>query len=188
MIPLTLPYKDRRTLVRSFWLVISLGFATAVWLIGWAIQIPFPWIPGIAAAVACGSVVFVAEQFVRRVYLAWNRRLVRPLAGLASRGVTATLFFVIFVATSRPGSRVRLGGHAGTTWEPRGSLPNNAYELPFAGQGALSTKAGWIRTYIHWALQTGNTWSVSLLPFLWFLRLLSNGDQRNAEANIYTLF
>lgn len=188
MIPLTLPSEDRRTLLRSFWLVISLGFAMAVWLVCWTIQIPFPWVLGIAAGIACGSAAFVAEEFVRRLYRAWNRRLVRPLGDLASHGVMTVLFFVVFVVASRLGSRVRLDGPAGTTWEPRGSLPNNAYELLFAGQGSLPEKAGWMRGYIHWALRTGNTWSISLLPFLWLLRLLSDSEQKATEANIYTLF
>ena len=34
-------------------------------------------------------------------------------------------------------------------------------------------ETGWIRGYISWAIRSGNAWSISLLPFLWFLRLLS---------------
>ena len=75
-----------------------------------------------------------------------------------------------------------------TSWERRSSLPDEAYGLPYVGRGEASAGTGWIRGYISWAIRSGNAWSISLLPFLWLLRLLSDREEKALEANIYTLF
>lgn len=134
-----------------------------------------------------GPLVFVQEQFVRRLYGAWNRRIINLLARLTRNAVMGICLFIIFVATGRVGSRLRFGGHA-ATWELRDSLPADAYELPFVSQGRLSAKVGWIRGYLRWAIRSGNVWSISLIPFLCFLRMLSTEEQKAVEGNIYTLF
>jgi hypothetical protein len=188
MISLALPLGHRRTVVRSFWLVISLTCAIGVWLVGSLLNLPISWALGVIGGTAVGLLVFVQEEFVHRLYRAWNSRLVRPLARLISTGVMGICLFIIFVATGRAGSRLRLGGHADTTWELRTSLPDNAYELPFASQGRFSIKTGWIRGYLRWAIRSGNVWSISLIPFLCFLRMLSTEEQTALEGNIYTLF
>ena len=188
MISLTLPSEDRRTILRSFWIVISLIFGTGLWLVAWWFRAPFPLAIGLIAAMACGLLVFVNQIFVHRLYHAWNRRIVRPFANVASRAVMGICFFIIFVATGSVGSRFRPGGHAATTWERRSSLPGGAYGLPYVSEGGLPPGTGWIRGYLRWAIRSGNAWSITLLPFLWFLRLLSYEEKKPFAANIYTLF
>lgn len=187
MISLTLPRGDRRAVLRSFWLVISLSFASGLWLVFWLFNMPFPWAFGVFGGIVLGSFGFVREEFVRRLYGAWNHRVIDLLARLTSNAVMAICLFIIFLATGRVGSRLRFGGRA-TTWEHRSSLPSDAYEFPFASQGRFSMKTGWIRDYLRWAIRSGNVWSISLIPFLCFLRMLSTEEQRSLEGNIYTLF
>jgi hypothetical protein len=188
MISLTLPPEDRRAVLRSFWIVISLILGTGLWLVGWWFQAPFPLTIGLIAGTVCALLVFVNQEFVRRLYHAWNRRIVRPYANLASRAVMRICFFIILLATGKTGSRFGLGRHAVTSWERRSSLPAEAYGLPYAAQGEASAGTGWIRGYLSWAIRSGNGWSISLLPFLWFLRLLSYEEKKPFAANIYTLF
>jgi hypothetical protein len=188
MIPLSLPSEDRRTILRSFWLVISLIFGAGFWLVGWWFQVPLSLAIGLISGTACGLLVFLNQEFVRRLYRAWNQRLVHPFANLASRTVMGICFFIIFVATGRAGARVRLRKDGVTTWERRNSLSSDAYEFPFVREGRLAGRPGWIRAYLNWAVRSGNAWSISLLPFLWFLRLLSGEEEKALEANIYTLF
>ena len=188
MIALTLPPEDRRTVLRSFWLVFSLISGIGLWLVGRLLHVPFSLTIGLIGGACCGLLVFADQEFVRRLYRAWNRRLVRPFADLASRAVMGICFFIIFLTTGSAGSRIRLRGHRLTTWQRRSSVPGDVYELPFASPGELSARVGWIRSYLHWAVRSGNAWSISLIPFLWFLRLLSGDKEKTVEANIYTLF
>lgn len=159
-----------------------------MWLVGWLLNLPVPWALGVIGGIALALLAFVQEEFVRRLYGAWHWKLIRPLARLTSNAVMGICLFIIFVGTGRAGSRLRFGGHADTTWEPRNSLPSDAYGLPFAGRGEFSAKTGWIRGYIHWAIRSRNVWSLLLIPFLCFLRMLSTEEQKAVEENIYTLF
>ena len=140
MISLTLPPEDRRAVLRSFWIVISLILGTGLWLVGWWFQAPFPLTIGLIAGTACALLVFVNQEFVRRLYHAWNRRIVRPYANFASRAVMRICFFIILLATGKAGSRFGLGGHAVTSWERRSSLPAEAYGLPYAAGGEASAR------------------------------------------------
>lgn len=187
MIPLTLPSEDRRTIVRSFWLVFSLAFGTVVWLVGWKLYLRLALPLGLMGGLVSGLLVFVREKFVRRLYHAWNRRLVSPFNSVASRAVMGICFFLIFLATGRSGSRLSFDTKAGTTWTRRSSLPANAYELPYAREGSTAG-TGWIQAYLQWTVRSGNAWAISLIPFLWFLRLLADDEHKAVEANIYTLF
>jgi hypothetical protein len=188
MVSLILPPGDRRVVLRSFWLIISLIFGGGICLVAWLLNLPFPWAFGITGTIASGLFAWSKETFVRRLYGAWNRRLIQPLASLTSKAVMGICLFIIFVATGRAGSRLRAGGNIITRWEARNSLPDDGYGLPFAGRGEFSAKAGWIRNYIQWAIRSSNFWSISLIPFLFFLRMIRAQDKETVEGNIYTLF
>src|SRR2546422_5634454 len=110
MIALTLPSEDRRTVLRSFWFLFSLISGTGLWLVGRWFHVPFCLIIGLISGASCELLIFVNQEFVRRLYRAWNRRLVRPFADLASRAVMGICFFIIFLTTGSAGSRIRLRG------------------------------------------------------------------------------
>jgi hypothetical protein len=188
MISLILPPQDRRNFLRSFWFVVSFIFAAGLCLVAAWIQAPFPLVIGLLAGTSCGLLVFAKEQLVRRLYHAWNRRIIRPFANLASRAIMAICFFIILVATGRTRPRSRFGGHGATGWQRRSSLPDLAYAFPYVSEQESTPGIGWFREYLRWAIRSGNTWSITLLPFLWFLRLLSYEEKRSFAANIYTLF
>lgn len=188
VIPLTLPYQDRRTLLQSFWLAVSMLFGCLCWFFGWCLQMPFPWMAGLAGGIALALLVWAKQEFVRRCYGAWNRRLVRPFAELASRAVLAICFFIVFVGTGRLGARLQRGAETATTWEHRVSSDGKTFDRSFAGMAQPGASAGWIRSYVQWAIRSGNVWSITLIPFLLLLRLFRNEEQKGAEGNIYTLF
>jgi hypothetical protein len=187
MIPLTLPQEDRRTALRSFWLVLSVLLGATFWTVGWLLAVPFAWGIGLIVGLAGASIVFLKEELVRRLYNAWNRRLIRPIATLVSSVVTGICFFIIFAAVGRAGSRLQIDGRTTTNWESRKTLPGDAYGFLFAVRNGTAAESGWMNNYLRWAVRSGNMWSISLLPFLSVLRLL-NSEQKSAATNIYTLF
>lgn len=185
---ISLPPRAGRFELRSFWLICAGVLAGAVLALGWRFNIFFTISLGVIMATAFYAIVLAREPFARRLYHAWNRRLVHPLTSTAAYIVMGICFFIIFAITGRLGSRFYRKGNADTTWTPRDALPSDAYLLPFASQGELLRKARWIRGYIHWATRSGNAWALSLIPFLWLLRLLSSEERERTEGNIYTLF
>ena len=190
MITLTLPSQERRTLVRSFWFALS-ALAAVPWLaLAWWFHAAEFAAAALGIAVLVCLVPIVHQDFGWRVYRAWNPRLVRPLASIAARVLMAICFFVVVVATSRAGSRLTLAapGGAPTSWVPRSSLPRDAYRMLFDAGSPGGTSGAWISDYLRWARQTGNLWSVSLLPFLAVLRLLPPDEDKVSQGNIYTLF
>ena len=185
---ISLPPRAGRFELRSFWLTCTLILGGAVLALGWRLNILLSLGLGVTVAAVFYAIVVVREPFARRLYYAWNRRLVRPLANAAAYLVLGICFFIIFVVTGMLGSRLWMGRPALTTWELRNSLPFDAYKLPFARQGEFAAHTGWIRRYVQWAVRSGNAWATSLIPFLWLLRLLSGEDRERTQANIYTLF
>jgi hypothetical protein len=188
MIPLTLPPEARRSVLYSFWLVISLIVGSGLWAVASLIRLPFAGIVGLLAGSACAALVVVDQTLTRRLYHAWDRRIAHPCARLASELLMRVCFFIIFVATRTMGSRLRLRENRNSAWKARSSLPNQAYLRPDAHDGHALAQSGWLRSYVSWAFRTGNAWTLALLPFLCLLRLLSGKQEKALEANIYTLF
>jgi hypothetical protein len=183
MVPLNVPMQDSRLILRSFWLIISFVFASTVSLAGWAFHLPFPWTAGAVLFLLVASLVLVREKLVRRLYHAWNNRIVTPLSNFASALVLRICLLVVFTATGRAGSRLRLRGVAGSMWQPHDSGPSNG-----RAQTQSSRPRGWIRNYLQWAIRSRNGWAVFLIPFFCLLRMVSTEEERAAAGNIYTLF
>jgi hypothetical protein len=187
---LTLPSQERRALVRSFWLTLSM-LSLVPWLVlAWWFRAAGFVAAGVVAAALLALIALLHEDVVWRVYRAWNRRLVRPFGSAAARAVMRICYFIVFFAVGAAGSRMPLATRHGasTTWTPRGSLPRDAYRTLFGAASPGGAPGAWIPDYVRWARQTGNLWSVSLLPFLAVLRLLPREGESAPQANIYTLF
>ena len=182
-----LPLGHQRAALRSFWMCISFAFGVGLTLACWLFGVPFPIGIGLAGVTAVAMILVFHEELVRRIYGAWNRRLVRPIARLAARCILGICYFIIFVATGRAGSELRGKSHRGSGWCVRNSLTATQYRSPFVGDSPRNEK-GWMGAYARWALKTGNVWSICLLPFLWLIRLLSQEEEQVSQANIYTLF
>ena len=186
MIPLTVPEQDRKIVLRSFWFVISLGAAVMVGFIGWILHIG-PWICAIAVFVATGSLAFANEHLVRRLYHAWNNRIIRPLSNAATVAILRMCHLLVFTATGKSGSHLRLGREGITLWTERDGGTNHTSTLPFAANAGTMPN-GWIRIYLRWAIQTRNVWAIFLIPFFCLLRMVSAEQPAAAAGNIYTLF
>src|SRR5215212_6269477 len=107
MVPLTIPADERRITLRSFWFLISLAFAVPVSVVANLVGVVW-WAVGIAALVAVGSLVLYNEHLVRRLYRAWNNRIIRPLSSLAIAVILKVCLLVVFAATGRVGQRLQI--------------------------------------------------------------------------------
>jgi len=176
--------EDRRVVVRSFWSVIAGGCGCSVWLFLWFVGLAFPWAFGLLAMIACGLLVMANEGLVRRFYHAWNRRIARPLGKFATKIVLKLCLGIVFVVVGRAGSRFRFSDTASSSeW-----LAVQHAALPASERLRLQKRPRWIRSYVSWAVQSGNGWAVVLVPFLWLLRMFAVEQQQGTHANIYTLF
>jgi hypothetical protein len=136
-------------------------------------------------------VAFWKEPLVRRVYAAWNNRILRPLGNLATIIVVQICRVLIFTATGRAGSRAQIQALSASMWNKRAIERNNTSPVPFATateNGNIAPAQGWVGNYLQWATHTGNVWAISLIPFLWLLRMVSTEEPTTAAGNIYTLF
>jgi hypothetical protein len=184
MIPLTLPVEERRVVVRSFWAVIAAGCGCFVWLLLRLVGTGLPWAFGLLAMIATGFLVIGNERLVRRLYHAWNRRIARPLGRVATQIVLRICHFIVFVAVSRAGSRFRFSEAASSSaWLAAQHAARTPAELL-----PLQTRPRWIRSYLGWAMHSGNGWAVFLIPFLCLLRMYAVEQEHGTQANIYTLF
>jgi hypothetical protein len=187
MVPLTVPEQDRRIVLRSFWFLISLGAAVIAGTVGWLLHI-VPWICAALGFLTMVSIALVNEHLARRVYHAWNNRIIRPLSNVASTAILRICHLLVFTATGKTGSRLRLSKDGVTLWMARDSGFNHTTRLPFAASTAGRMPNGWIRTYLRWAVQTRNLWAIFLIPFFCLLRMVSAELPGTDAGNIYTLF
>jgi len=173
----------------SFWLVISL-------LIGIFIGILFsvlvsPALSGLGGILALVLLLLgiLQPQIISVAYDVWNR-----LARYYMRGARVLLkgicFYIIFASVARIGSRLTLTRPSATKslWVARGTLPASSYCFQYDGKTNRSTQKGWVRTYVSWAVQSGNLWTACLLPFLILLRAVEVEERSVSPTNVYTLF
>jgi hypothetical protein len=188
MAPLSVPEQDRRILLRSFWLLISLVIGAIAGFAAWIVHFT-PWLIAIAVSVAVGLLAILNEHVVRKLYHAWNNRIIRPLGNFVTAAILRVCLLLIFAATGRAGQRIRLRSDGKTMWAGREPGPNRTSILPFAtsATGGQTTN-GWIRTYFGWAVRTGNAWAILLIPFFCMLRMVSTEEATGSGGNIYTLF
>ena len=184
MVPLTLPIEDRRVVVRSFWAVIAAACGWAAWFFLHLIGFPASWAVGLLAMIGTGLVVLLNEGIVRRLYHAWNKRIARPLGKIATEILLRICLLIVFVAVGRGGSRFRFSEAASSSaW-----LAAQHAARPVAEQLSLRKRPTWVRSYLSWAVQSGNAWAIALTPFLCLLRMFAVEQQHATQANIYTLF
>jgi hypothetical protein len=186
---IALPSEERRVLVRSLWFSLA-GLSTlamtglAVWL-----HSPIAFAAALLLGGVLGYVAVAVPAFAWRVYRAWNRRLVFPVGCLARQVVSAMCFYITIAAVGRSGSRLRRGrGRSRSAWVPRKPQPASSYKATFVTNRAVAPGT-WSTEYARWATDTGNAWSVVLIPFLAVLQALPDKQQAgDAQDNIYTLF
>jgi hypothetical protein len=147
------------------------------------------WAAGIIVLIGVGSLAFWNEHLVRRLYSAWNNRIIRPLSNVATAIILRVCLLLVFAATGRAGGRLNIRRSSETMWATRDSNANHTSPAPFAeAAGIASVPNGWIRNYLRWTARSGNTWAVVLIPFFVLLRMVSTEEPTSSGANIYTLF
>ena len=186
---IALPSEERRVLVRSLWLSLAgLSALTMIVLAVW-LRSPIAFVAALVLGGLLGYVAFLVPVLAWRVYRAWNRRLVFPVGRLARQVVSAMCFYITISAVGRSGSRLRRSpGRNASAWMPRTPQPAGSYKATFVTHHAAAPGT-WFMEYARWARDTGNTWSIVLIPFLAVLQALPDkGQAGDAPENIYTLF
>ena len=172
----------------SFWLAVSLGSGLLIGLLS-ALLISPRWF---GLGVMLALVLALPRPLWRQTiaYRLWNR-LARYFGNAAHVWLMGICFAIIVVAVGQKGSSLRLARPSSTEslWMPRGTLAPAAYISQYSAETGRAPEKGWIATFFSWAIQSGNLWALSLLPFFLLLSALRT-DQRksNFPANIYTLF
>lgn len=168
--------------------MLSAIAAAAISLAAWLLHLPW-WMLGGLTFVAAGSLAFWNGHLIRRLYHAWNNRIIRPVSNLATAIILRVCLLVVFAATGRAGSRLLLRGKFPTMWVGRDASSDHVGSLPFGVHGDIGAAPhGWIRNYIRWAARSGNFWAIFLIPFFCFLRMVSTEEPTSSGENIYTLF
>lgn len=188
-----LPKPPTSSSLRTFWVMLAvvtgaLTAGVAALSGGGALA----WGMGATVALSMGIPGWLRPYAVALPYRAWNW-LAILVAGALSRYVTALCLFTVTLAGRPAGatSRFDAGATSGSMWIPRASQPPGAYRSQYHDEGVIGEAGGWTAPMRSWAARTDSRWAVTLVPFLWVLRILdaAPGKERPAAApDIYTLY
>jgi hypothetical protein len=188
-----LPTRSNRALLRSFWIVMSLGSGMLAGAVAWLVaDVPFASSLRAGGAVAL-IIVLPGTLFPHSVatpYRAWNW-IVRRFCALAVRYLTAVCFRTVGLASSVGAAPDRFESthSGGSGWRGRSTQPREAYRCediePFPGLSGSG-----FRSVQAWMRDSGPRLSWTLLPFLALIRWLDTGsvEQEAPSTNIYTLY
>ena len=184
-----LPSHPRRAWLTSFWVVLCALAGAGVGALLSICVGPRWFAGGIALAVILALPGVLRPGAVAVVYDLWNR-LAHIVARVVRLVITAVCFFGIFVVVGRAGSSLRLTRPTspGSLWVPRGTTAESRFLHPHEITGHQRPPAGWVRTYVAWAVRSRHWWALTLLPFLWLRNYFAHETDRIFPANIYTLF
>lgn len=183
-------YIARRAWLTSFWLVICAS--SGLLFVVLSVLLASPWWlgAGVILTVALALLGLLWSQAISLPYRAWNK-LAMYFAWAGRLYLTGIYFFVMFVVVGQVRSSFKLGGAAAlgaSGWVPRKPLAPAAYPSQYDVAISDSSHKGWVRTYLSWALHSGNFWAVFLLPFLILLNALEPDGKKTIPIGIYTLF
>lgn len=186
---ITLPSSRRPHMLAAFWLAISLSVGMLIGMIGGLALSPRWLLFGLASAVVMAVPGLLRPQIAAFPYRAWNK-LAREFSRGARHWLIGICYYVILVAVGQTKSSIKLKHPSPqeSSWVARrGRTVEHAPHLD--GSARESPRRGWIRSYTSWAVQSGNTWVLGLLPFIVMLSALEVDQQENPlPADIYTLF
>jgi hypothetical protein len=187
---ISLPSPPRLALLKSFWLVISLGGGLFVGVLA-SLLVPRVWV---IMVVPLASIIawfgFRRPQIALIPYQAWDT-LARTIARYARGWLLLICFYVVFLGVGRAGSPMQLlpPVTSKSLWVP---WAIHASAAPDSRRGVAEEKGlprGWVAPFFRWATRTGNWWAYCLVPFLALLSALdTEHEERAFPAGIYTLF
>jgi hypothetical protein len=187
---ISLPSPPRLALLKSFWLVISLGGGLFVGALASPL-VPMVWvIMVVALAAIIAWLGFRRPRIAVIPYQAWNK-LAQTFARYARGWLLLGCFYVVFLSVGRAGSTIRLLPPIASKslWVP---WEIHAAAAPDSCRGVAEENGlprGWVAPFFRWATRTGNWWAYCLVPFLALLSALDiEHEERAFPAGIYTLF
>lgn len=188
-----LPTRSNRALLRSFWIIMSLGGGVLSGAVAW-LMAGVPFAPSLGTGGAVALIIALPGTLfpysVATPYRAWNW-IVRRFCALAVRYLTAVCFRTVGLALSVGAAPDRFEStHSGRSgWRGRGTQPREAYRgediEPFPGPPGSG-----FRSVRAWMRASGPRLSWTLLPFLELIRWLDTGsvEQEAPSTYIYTLY
>jgi hypothetical protein len=183
----TLPNPPDLEDLLAFWasIAILLGLAagTGAWFVGVASG-PGAIVLGTVAILALIRLALTSERRMNRSYERWDlaaRRYARRARTVAS----AIWYWTVITAVARTGGSGL--SRRGSSWLTRGSIANAAYGDPSGGT-VDRVAHGSLREFARWAVRSGRTWAVVLLPLLGLLKAFEIQGRSADAPNIYTLY
>jgi hypothetical protein len=177
-----------RQLLRSFWIVLSVGLGVVTGVASWAFGAGTPLVWATVVGVVTGALGARWPALALRPYWAWDR-----LSRLARRGarlwLTAVAFLII-TAVGRSGTCLAWSApEAGASgWTPKRSPQPGSHRSTSDLSTAPATDGGWVRSLASWAGRSGNVWAWSLIPVLALLKVVEGKPTRSLGGNVYTLY
>lgn len=181
-----LPHPPSRALVRSTYLVLSLGAGLIVSVIVLATGAPaWPlWGAGVFA------ILLVAGRVRQRLRLSAYDAWLMVCGGLGRRAgmvLERTAFGIITVVGWAGGDLTRRPQPSASGWRPRSTLSSEAYTSSGPAP-RRDVKAGWVRSLLAWGRRSGHGWVWALVPVLALQRLIRPSVRRALDGRNYTLY
>lgn len=121
-------------------------------------------------------------------YRAWNR-LGRHYGDVARLYLLGLCYVIVSaVGLAGPSKDFTRDPRFGSGWIFRKSGSEPASNGRVQGDDTMALKRGWLRTYVLWAIQSGQIWRCALLPFLVLLSMLESDERSQVPTQTYTLF
>jgi hypothetical protein len=182
-----LPQSPEREHLLAFWASVSLLTGLSVGVVLFLSGLLSLSASAVSVAGAA-ALLFLAgrlrERGLDRAYRRWNR-LAGGYAERSRRVVTGIWYWTVFTAVGRTGGAgLSLEDSA---WRSRGTLLDRAYGDP-GGSATGRDAVGGIRDFARWAVRSGRTWTLFLLPMLVVLRALETRGSKSSAPDIYTLY
>lgn len=183
---LDLPRQPDRETLQAFLASASLLLGVIVGLALFLTGLGAP-VSLLAAATAAG-LAFLAgrrrERSLDRIYKRW-RKASRAYAEWARKAISRIWYWTVFTTVGATvGSGLR---KVASPWRSRATQPDGSYGDP-GGYAAGRTARGGIRDFVGWAVRSGRSWTLVLLPMLVILRALDTEGSKSSAPDIYTLY
>jgi hypothetical protein len=121
-------------------------------------------------------------------YRAWNK-LAKHYGDIARLYFLGLCYLIVSaVGLAGPSKDFTRDPRFGSGWISRKSSSEPISNSRVQGDDTKALKRGWIRTYVLWAIQSGQIWRCALLPFLILLSMLGSDERSHVPTQTYTLF
>lgn len=123
-------------------------------------------------------------------YRAWNR-LGRHYGDVARLYLLGLCYLIVSaVGLAGPSKDFTRDPRFGSGWISRKSSSEPTSNGRVQGDDTKALKRDWVRTYVLWAIQSGQIWRCALLPFLILLSMLESDERSHVPVptQTYTLF